>query len=203
MADLDRRTPSRQLTTGGEYRAYFGAPGQIIYQSNEQPRRLMRMKEDGSERQQISPDPIQHLQGVSPDGQWAVVNAPGAAGTVTEVRAYSVRDGKPVLVCDVCVAGFGPSRAWAPLISWAPDGRFLYLPMRWLGFGRADKTAVIPVRGAPFNLAPHGSITEADLQKTFGAHIINERDVYPGPDPNTYVFTRYTALTNIYRITLP
>jgi hypothetical protein len=43
IADLDRGTPPRQLTTGGEDRAYFGAPGQIIYQSNAWPGKLMRV----------------------------------------------------------------------------------------------------------------------------------------------------------------
>lgn len=205
IADLDRGTPPRQLTTGGEDRAYFGAPGQIIYQSNAWPGKLMRVKEDGSEQQAISPDPILYLHDVSPNGQWAVVSAPGAGavGAASNVRAYSLRDGKPAPICDVCGAGFGPKQAGKPFITWAPDGRFIYLSLHWANLGRADKTAVIPVRGTPFKLAPHGSITETDLQKKFGARIINERDVYPGPDPDTYVFTRYVALTNIYRIVLP
>jgi DNA-binding winged helix-turn-helix (wHTH) protein/Tol biopolymer transport system component len=205
IADLDRGTPPRQLTTGGEDRACFGAPGQIIYQSNAWPGKLMRVKEDGSERQSVSPDPILYLHDVSPDGQWAVVNAPsaGEVGAVSNVRAYSLRDGKPTPICDVCGAGFGPKQAGKPFITWAPDGRFVYLSLHWANLGRADKTAVIPVRGTPFKLAPHGNISEADLQKKFGARIINERDVSPGPDPDTYVFTRYAALTNVYRIILP
>jgi hypothetical protein len=66
-----------------------------------------------------------------------------------------------------------------------------------------DKTGVIPLRGTPFRIAPPGSFNETDLQKKLGARIINERDVYPGPDPDTYVFTRYVTFTNIYRIVLP
>jgi eukaryotic-like serine/threonine-protein kinase len=202
IADLDRRTPPRQLTTNGEDRACFGAAGEIIYVSGGPPSRLMRMKEDGSNRQAISPDPIEYLQDVSPNGQWALVNTVGVGGGVSELRAYSIGDGKSMPVCGVCVAGFGPRQARKPFINWAPDGRFFYLSLHWANLGHANKTAVIPVPGAPLNLAPHGNISEADLQKTFGARIINERDVYPGPNPDTYVFTRYVALTNIYRIIL-
>jgi eukaryotic-like serine/threonine-protein kinase len=206
ITDLDLGTPPRQLTTGGEDRAYFGAPGQIIYQGDGWPGKLMRMKDDGSERQAITPDPVLWLHDVSPNGEWAVVSAPGsgAVGTANNVRVYSLRDGKPRPICDACGAGFGPNQAGGkPFITWAPDGRFLYLSLHWANLGRADKTAVIPVHGTPFKLPQYGNISEVDLREKFDARIINERDVSPGPDPDTYAFTRYLALTNIYRIILP
>ena len=58
IADLDRRSPPRQLTHGGEFRAFFGAPGEIIYMSQGDVRHLYRMKEDGSGNEMISPDPV-------------------------------------------------------------------------------------------------------------------------------------------------
>jgi DNA-binding winged helix-turn-helix (wHTH) protein/Tol biopolymer transport system component len=205
IAGLDGAMPPRQLTTGGEDRAYFGASGQIIYRSSGRPSTLMRVKEDGSERQEVSSDPILYLHDVSPNGRWALVSAPGEGpvGTASSVRAYSLPDGKPTPVCDACGASFGPRQVGNSFITWAPDGRFLYLSLHWANLGRADKTGVIPLRGTPFRLAPSGSINETDLQKKLGARIINERDVHPGPDPDTYVFTRYVAFTNIYRIVLP
>jgi serine/threonine protein kinase/Tol biopolymer transport system component len=203
IADLEHGMAPRQLTVEGEDRAYFGAPGEVIYLSKDL--RLMRISEDGSGRQAVSSDSIGYLQSVSPNGQWAIVNGigPKGVGMATEVRAYHLPDGRAVLVCQVCASPFGPRATSAPFITWDPSGRFLYLSLYWASIGQADKTAVIPLRGGPFNLAPHGTISEAELQKTFGARIINERDVYPGPNPETYVFTRYVALTNIYRVVLP
>jgi DNA-binding winged helix-turn-helix (wHTH) protein/Tol biopolymer transport system component len=205
IASLDGAIPPRQLTTEGEDRAYFGASGQIIYRSSGWPSQLMRVKENGSERQEVSSDPILYLHDVSPNGRWALVSAPdeGPLGTASNVRAYSLPDGKPTRVCDACGAGFGPRQVGNSFITWAPDGRFLYLSLHWANLGRADKTGVIPLRGTPFRIAPPGSFNETDLQKKLGARIINERDVYPGPDPDTYVFTRYVTFTNIYRIVLP
>jgi Tol biopolymer transport system component len=68
IADLDRRSPPRHLTHGGEFRAFFGSPGEIIYMSQGETRHLFRMKEDGSGNEMISPDAVNYLVGVSPDG---------------------------------------------------------------------------------------------------------------------------------------
>ena len=59
------------------------------------------------------------------------------------------------------------------------------------------------MHGPPFPLDPKGTTGEAELQKKYGARIIGERDLHPGPDPDTYVFTRYSVMTNIYRVILP
>jgi Tol biopolymer transport system component len=48
IADLSRRSAPKQLTRGGEFRAFFGAPGQIIYLSQGTVRYLYEMNEDGS-----------------------------------------------------------------------------------------------------------------------------------------------------------
>ena len=168
---------------------------------NIQPRHLFRMKEDGTGRQQILPDPVLHLASVSPDGGWAV--APAAHGEASSlVKAYPLHGGAPIVLCDVCPLGFGPTRILAPIVSWSADGKHLYFSLQFAGL-HSTKTAVLPLHGAPFNLSPHGVPTETDLQKMFGARILNEKDIFPGPDPDTYVFSRASALTNIYRIILP
>jgi eukaryotic-like serine/threonine-protein kinase len=200
IADLDQRTPPRQLTNGGEYRAFFGPPGKIIYQTGGM-RHVMIMNEDATHSRQIAPDPIIHIGSVSPDGAWAAVNMPGGETGISKISAFEIATGRQVTICSGCIAGSGPARAWSPPLQWSPDGRFLYVATRY--FENNQRTAVLPLHGPPFAIDVGGTLKASDLQKRFGARIINERDVYPGADPDTYVFTRYTALTNIYRVILP
>src|SRR5205814_5587115 len=67
VADLDRRTLPRQLTRGGEFRAFFGGPGDLVYISPQaELRYLFRIREDGSGLQQLRPEPVSDLTTVSP-----------------------------------------------------------------------------------------------------------------------------------------
>jgi hypothetical protein len=201
IADLDRRTPPRQLTHRGE-RGFFGAHGQIIYQENNSlPTRVMCMGEDGSNVRQAIPTPILLLLSVSSDGRWATANIPAPDAGGTQLVAFDLITGKTTTVCRSCSLGIGPGRIWLPPVQWSRDFRFMYFATR--AFERTERTAVIPLHGAPLALDADQPLTVEALRKKFGAHIINERDVYPGPDPANYVFTRYTAQTNIYRVVLP
>jgi hypothetical protein len=46
-------------------------------------------------------------------------------------------------------------------------------------------------------------VREQDVVRFLSARLLPEREVFPGKDPSRYLYTRSTALTNIYRITLP
>jgi Tol biopolymer transport system component len=202
IADLDHRTSPRQLTHGGESRGFFGAPGEIIYQENNSlPTRLMRMAEDGSNVRQVVPNPILLLLSVSSDGRWASANIPAPDAGGTKIVAFDLKTGKTTIVCRSCSLGIGPARIWLPPVQWSRDSRFMYIATR--AFERTERTAVIPLHGAPIALDADQALTVEALRKKFGARVINERDVYPGSDPANYVFTRYTAQTNIYRVVLP
>lgn len=83
IAGSDLTQPPRQLTSGGEYRAFFGRPGEIIFQGTQSPPRLMRMNEDGTQQQPVSDLLIMQLQNVSPSGRWAVVGVTPPADTAT------------------------------------------------------------------------------------------------------------------------
>jgi hypothetical protein len=63
---LDRTQAPRQLTFGGEYRAFFGKPGQILYQGTQASPKLMSINEDGSGQVAVSDLHIMLLQSVSP-----------------------------------------------------------------------------------------------------------------------------------------
>jgi hypothetical protein len=110
--------------------------------------------------------------------------------------------GAPVVICDICVAGAGPGRVQAPLVSFSFDGRWLYFGLRYAGEG-SSSTAAVPLRNGPANLVRDGHVREQDVVRYLGAKLLPEREVFPGKDPSRYLYTRSTALTNIYRITLP
>jgi eukaryotic-like serine/threonine-protein kinase len=202
---IDGTQAPRQLTFGGEYRAFFGTPGQILYQSTGASPKIIRMNEDGSSQAPASNLAIMQLQSVSPDGHWALVGVtpPGGHGDRNAmVMAVPLQGGAPFPVCDICSFGFGITRFSAPLLSWSPDGKWVYVSLRPLPFGSA-KTAAIPVR--PETAPPsftNGFASEADFARIPGARLINQDNVSPGLSPNYFVSTRRSAKANLFRIYL-
>ena len=204
IAPLDHRSAPRQLTSGGEYRAFFTPEGDIIYMTNKESRYLYRMKSDGSDNHQVMSDTILHLMSVSPDGEWAAMVVPAGHGEDVNVIAYSLRGRKSALVCDTCIGGFGPARMNAPLASWSPDGKNLYVSLQFFAI-ESQKTLVVPLTpaSAPPLLTPRSDVKEQYFASLSGARMINEKDVFPGPDIDTYAFYRRSSRTNLYRLRLP
>jgi hypothetical protein len=203
---LDGTQPPRQLTFDGEYRAFFGKPGQILYQGTYPSPRIMSINEDGSGQVAVSDLPIMQLQSVSPDGHWAVAGMTPAGGHGDKnamAVAVPLAGGAPITVCDdICSPGFGSTRSSAPLLSWSPNGKWLYVSLRQFPFGSA-KTAVIPTDpGAAPPAFTKGFGSEADFERIPGAHLINQDDVSPGMSPSYFVSTRRSAKANLFRIYL-
>jgi len=202
---LDGTQPPRQLTFGGEYRAFFGRPGQIFYQGNETSPYLMRINEDGSDPVPLSNLQIMLLHSVSPDGRWAVVGVTpsgghGAANAMA--MAVPLEGGEPVTICDHCNVGFGLSRSSAPLLSWSLDGKWAYVSLRHLSSG-SSKTAAIPTTsGAAPPTFTKGFDTEEDFARIPGAHLIDQGDVSSGMSPGYFVSRRLSAKANLFRIYL-
>jgi serine/threonine protein kinase len=192
LASLSGQTPPRQLTTMDAGRAFFGAPGDVVFGSLDQGF-VYRIKEDGSEVQKISVAPLLPFA-VSPDGRWVPVMDPQAWGAL---MVYQAGSGSPIRVCDRCSPPQGTDPMPPPL-SWTPDGRFVYLK-----FGSA--TYAIPLQPGqtlPRRLAS-GVTSKEDLATLPGAKLVSEQEVYPGPDPSTYALMKVTSQRNIYRISVP
>ncbi len=202
---LDGTQAPRQLTFGGEYRAFFGRPGQILYQGTQTSPKIMSVNEDGSGQVAVSDLDIMQLQSVSPDGHWAFVGVtpPGGHGDRNViVVAVPLEGGAPITVCDNCSFGFSSTRSSAPLLSWSLDGKWVYVSLRYFPFG-SSKTAVIPIQsGAAPPSFTKGFANEADFARIPGAHLINENDVSSGISPNYFVNTRRSAKANLFRIYL-
>jgi eukaryotic-like serine/threonine-protein kinase len=202
---LDGTQAPRQLTFGGEYRAFFGRPGQILYQGTQTSPKLMSINEDGTSQIAVSELQIMQLQSVSPDGRWALVGVtpPGGHGDRNSMSlAVPLEGGTPITVCDKCSFGFGSTRSLAPLLSWSPDGKWVYVSLRYFPFG-SSKTAAIPIKsGAAPPTVTKSFDSEADFARLPGALLINQDNISPGMSPNYFVIARRSAKANLFRIYL-
>jgi serine/threonine protein kinase len=202
---LDRTQAPRQLTFGGEYRAFFGRLGQILYQGTETSPTIMRINEDGSGQAAVSDLRIMSLQSVSPDGRWALVGVtpPGGHGDRNSMSlGVPLAGGEPVPVCDRCSVGYGSARSSAPLLTWSLDGKWVYVSLRHFPFG-SSRTAVVPITsGAAPPTFTKGFVSEADFAQIPGGRLIDQDDVSSGLSPGYYVSTRRAAKANLFRIYL-
>jgi Tol biopolymer transport system component len=208
VADLDRRTAPRQLTRGGEFRAFYGSPGEIIYLTQGSERHLYRMREDGSDNRLIPTDPVTNLFSVSPDSRWALVllARPSSESGGTYIQLVSTRGENPVPFCNTgCAVGFGPNRQQATPILWSADGKSLLVSLQYVAPRRTGRSVILPYRSdVPLQrLWPKGLQTEEDIVANPGAKIISEANVFPGARSSEYLFWRRTTASNLYRIPLP
>jgi Tol biopolymer transport system component len=205
IADLDRRAPPRQLTRDGAFRAFFGAPGEIVYMNQGETRHLYRMKEDGTGIEMIVPDTVIYLITVSHDGRWAVALVPRTeSGGGTLVRFISLRGEASLDVCNEdCGIGFGPNRLQAPMFNWSVDGKSLYVGLQYFGL-RTAQTVVLPYRpGVPLaTLWPKGLTSEKDVAANPGAVVLSDGNAFPAADPSAHLSWRRTTQSNLYRIAL-
>jgi serine/threonine protein kinase/WD40 repeat protein len=206
IADLERKSPPRQLTHGREFRAFCGAPGEVIYMSQGEVRHLHRMKDDGTGNEQIVQDEISYLINVSPDGNWAVASVPQAPN-MDGMRAFffSTRGDKRFIICDNgCTLGFGPNRNRAPLISWSIDGKQVFVSLAFFG-ERTNRSVALPYRSdASLDILwSKGLKTEQDIAANPGAKVMIEADAFPTLNNSSYLFWKKTTLSNLYRIPLP
>ena len=202
---LDRSQPPRQLTFGGEIRAFFGKPGQILYQGNQTSPKIMRINEDGSGQAPASDINVMQLQNVSPDGRWALagVTPPHSHGEMNvAIVAVPLEGGSPVTICDKCGLGFGTTRTLVPIVSWSPDQKWLYVSLRAFPFA-SQITAAIPVKpgAAPLSFAA-GFDSEADFARLPGVRFIAQDSIFPSASPGYFVTSRRSAKANLFRIYL-
>jgi len=194
LASLDSRSSPRQfLSSADEDSPVFGPKGYLYFRAAEgQLNFLYRMKEDGSERTKVSPDPILEMENdsVSPDGQWVLVTraVSGDENVSFATAAVPVAGGAPVPVCRrVCRAG------------WIPGQRLFFVSVEsWMA---GNKTWLLPVSsdGNLPALPPAG--IEAEKSNIKGAKFL-DGEVIPGPAPGLYAFSRSGVHRNLYRIPL-
>jgi dipeptidyl aminopeptidase/acylaminoacyl peptidase len=206
IADVERRTPPRRLVRGIELRAFFGAPGEIVYTGEDS--HLYRMKEDGSAIDMISSDPVAYLSTVSPDGRWAVVIRPQSANGVgtTSLAFMSLRGETSFDVCnDDCSVG-PRSFLIVPPFTWNSEGTQMFVNLVHFGQG-TTRTVVLPYKSnvSPSALWPKGLRLEKEVPANPGAKVINAQNTFPasGSDAATYLSWRGATQSNLYRVRIP
>ena len=197
LARVDHLVPPRQLTTtGNDLSPVFTPDGDLVFMSHDGDESyLYKMKPDGSERRKIDAPPVIQLETVSPDGRWAVAQAPIRNEDVPRgILAIPLEGGTPIRICSgLCV------------VRWPRDGKSMFLSViggsqgQMLGWG----TYIVPLApGQVFpKLPPKGVASMADVTALPGAKSI-DNFVLPGENAVVYAFSRTTVHRNLFRIPL-
>jgi len=140
----------------------------------------------------VSDRPIIGLQRVSPDGKWAVAWAAlPDPESPNGILLYPTDGGTPVKQCTQCY------------IMWGSGGTNLYVAFQRKP-GETGRTFVIPFNGTLHSLfTTKGVNTADDLKGLPGLRMIDNASVAPGPDAETYAFTKAAVHRNLYRVPLP
>ena len=197
IASPDRRFPPRQIPSStSDDSPIFGPGGDIFFRAAEGGSNFIyRVKEDGTGRQKVLPNPILEFFSVAPDGEWLIAVAPVPNEEITAALwAYPVHGGTPVRIC----AGDCNAR-------WDRAGKVFYLALIEMGSrgGRA-RTLVLPLphgRDLP-PLPPSGINSLEDAGRLPGVKVI-DAVISPGATTSVYVFTRTSVHRNLYSIPVP
>jgi serine/threonine protein kinase/Tol biopolymer transport system component len=173
--------------------------GDVVFERGQNGLKLVyRIKPDGSGMQKFFPNPVFHVAGLSPDGNWLAARVNSGNGNLVRVMIYNLRDGTAKQICDACAA------------FWSPDSKRLYVSFALAAKGDSrdrGQTYVIPWKpGSNLQaLPPGGTKTEADVAKIAALVPAANRgqEFAPGPSRNVYAFSRRTIQRNLYRIPLP
>jgi len=152
---------------------------------------LHRMKEDGTQAEKISSEPIiGPPSSISPDERFVVVRTI-KRGDNLGVEALPIAGGPTVPLCSgLCN------------VDWTQDGKAMYFYWIPTKGSSNDRTYVVPlIRGTDFPKLPSaGFQSEAEL-RTDAVQMI-EGAASSGPNSSLYSFTKPILHSNLYRIPL-
>ena len=191
IATTDRTGPPRRIPNAEGDMPHFLPPGEVVFHAIENGATLaFRVREDGTGKQELTANDINEVQGTSPDGDFVIAWSRG------ETKAYPSSGGDPMLIMDEICS-----------LRWQPDRKFLYLSVRtgMQSAGAFGRTYLIPLAASKLfpPIPPGGFHSESEIASLPGVRIIEAADVFPGPTPGTYAFSRQTVQRNLYRIPLP
>jgi eukaryotic-like serine/threonine-protein kinase len=196
LASLNGPSAPRRIATVNSWEAWFGAPGEVAFLGDEKATLFVyRIKEDGSDLDKMVPTSNLFAFSVSPDGRWMAAQDSRTWGAL---YVFPAGGGAPTLVCTSCSPPQGTDPK-PPDMVWTPDGRFVYLKF-------AGSTYAIPLLpGQPMPVIPPSGFQSKDAVAALpGAQLISEKDnVFPGPNPSSYAFTKVATQRNIYRVPVP
>jgi eukaryotic-like serine/threonine-protein kinase len=195
IAPTDRSDVPRQIPNAEGDMPHFLRAGEVVFHAIENRSTLaFRIREDGTAKQRLTSSEVNQVHGVSPDGQFVIGWSRTNGGRETE--AFPLSGGAPIPIMDaICY------------LRWPPDRKFLYLSvltgMQSAGaFGRTYVLPLAPNKLFP-PLPPDGFHSEEEIAKLPGVRVIEAADIFPGPTPETYAYSRQSVQRNLYRVPLP
>jgi eukaryotic-like serine/threonine-protein kinase len=193
VATLNRRVPPQLVSASGEHSPHFGSDGRVVYRMYDGTNHyLEQMERDGSARSRVVPYAIGNILFMSTDRRWLTMvgSMPGAVGTF----AVPLGGGVPQRLCSGCP------------VMWAPDGRFLYVPVQKPSLTDRDpgKTRVIPLPPGEMlpKLPPSRMSFLDDPNPLPGSYLIDGHGLAPSSDPAVYAYVKTTMHRNLFRIPL-
>jgi Tol biopolymer transport system component len=190
VAPVDRSAAPRRLVENADS-AYFIDDTAIVFRAiGDQANFADTIRVDGSQRRRVRPEPMVGSPGASPDGRWVVVHRGSGERTdihgTTESVALSLDGQSTQPIC------FGPCRT-----VWTTTGSHLFVM-----FFQQNRTLSVPLpKGRMFPDAPAGQQDPIDAWEQLpGARWLPVGLFAPGPDGDTYVFTKREELRNLFRI---
>ena len=196
-AMLDGSAPPVRLASNDvTVRALFDEKGGVLFVGGERGSPFLhRIQEDGTGIQQLLPQPITFIYAMSPDG---------GSIAIWEKDAIVVQrlDGSHrTMICSDCGTAGEENRGVTPsLVSWSPDGRFLYLHST----GSRKTYSVALSQGSILPALPASGLKSMlDAVQATGAQELAQPRAFGGADPSTFAFPRVTTHRNIYRIPVP
>jgi Tol biopolymer transport system component len=188
---LDRRSPPRQFSSPvNEDQPHWDASGSIYFRAAEgESNFLYRMKEDGSDRVKVIPDPMIEFEDVSPDGRWALV-ARMAGQKQAHIVASSLEGGGYEEFCNgLCIA------------QWSTNGGIfsVMVPQPMGGV----KTLVVPISSSKSlpDLPSGGFQTHVEMESVRGAKIF-DGSITPGPKLGISASLHRDVHRNLYSVPL-
>lgn len=195
VASIDRNSTPLRLAVPGAVDPRFGPPGKLFFLRTEGDSWFLEeINEDGSGRQKVLSFPIvDGLVTLSPYRRWVMTTFP-VQDSEPQFRANSLQGDAPKTYC-----------AAACIAKWAPDGKWLYIPVEHASGTNPGRSLAIPVGpGESLPDFPAGGLNlnaqPADMR---GSQPVNRESLIPGPDPSHYAYLNSSVRRNIYRITLP
>jgi hypothetical protein len=188
LAVLDRSFPPRPITNLEASSPCFGPRGDLYFIVHEGSRLfLYAVGADDGKPRQVYPDAVEGLSGVSPNGEWLLL------GNSPPVIARRLPSWLPIRICTFCGIG------------WGPDGKILYIRFRNIGTMGGGRTVAIELqRGEELPpLSSSGLDSLEDLKHLKVIANIDMKDIAvfaPGPDPQTFAYSRTTIQRNLFRI---
>jgi len=190
LVPFDRRSPPWQIPNVEGRSAHFGPGGEIFFRHTEGSSGFVyRVQPDGTGLRKALEQPVFHLNGVSPDGQWIEAWAPLSGNTSATVQMFPLRGGSPVVI--------GSNTG----LQWSSGGDSLWISAGAVADGRTYIVPLPPGKILP-KIPPGGFDSEQEIARLPGAHMIDAIGA-PAPSRDVYAFERRTVQRNLYRIPIP